>query len=265
MGPSPWPTRSICPVCDGRVGVGRPSVRGPRRSRYHPRGRVGQRAGRRRACPEPAQSQASVSTSSVTTGPGSRLQVRVLPGAPLMLKPAPAARKTSGGRCRRRSRTSVWTSAARAATATAGWSAVQRQGGLGGRQPLGGAGGALLATGGPLDQAGQADGTGGQRLRRAVAFQHRQVGLAELDGQRAGRQQLADQVLDAPLVGGGLAGEPIGRAHAAVQRRPGRILQPQRVQPGRVDNGSRARCRRRCRLPWRAATAPAAGRGPWRS
>jgi DnaK suppressor protein len=35
----------------GRVGVGRPSLRGARRRRHHPRGRAGQRGGRRRARP----------------------------------------------------------------------------------------------------------------------------------------------------------------------------------------------------------------------
>jgi hypothetical protein len=44
-----------------------------------------------------------------------------------------------------------------------------------------------------------------------------------------------DQVLDAALVGGGSLGEPIGGPHAAVQRRPGRLRQLERVQPGRVD------------------------------
>jgi hypothetical protein len=44
-----------------------------------------------------------------------------------------------------------------------------------------------------------------------------------------------DQVLDAALVGRGLAGEPITGPHAAVQRRPGRVQQLEGVQPGRVD------------------------------
>jgi DnaK suppressor protein len=35
----------------GRVGVGQPSLRGPRRRRHHPRGRAGQRGERRRAGP----------------------------------------------------------------------------------------------------------------------------------------------------------------------------------------------------------------------
>jgi hypothetical protein len=67
------------------------------------------------------------------------------------------------------------------------------------------------------------------------ALEHGQVGLAELADKWAGRQQLMDQVLDTALVGGGSLGEPIGGPHAAVQRRPGRIRQLERVQPGRVD------------------------------
>jgi len=35
----------------GRAGVGQPSLRGPRRSRHHPRGSTGRRGGRRRADP----------------------------------------------------------------------------------------------------------------------------------------------------------------------------------------------------------------------
>jgi hypothetical protein len=67
------------------------------------------------------------------------------------------------------------------------------------------------------------------------ALEHGQVGLAELAGQGAGRQQLLDQVLDAALVAGGLLGEPVTSPHAAVQRRPGRVWQLEGVQPGRVD------------------------------
>ena len=58
---------------------------------------------------------------------------------------------------------------------------------------------------------------------------------AELTGQRAGWQQLADQVLEAPLVAGGGLGEPVTGPHPAVQRRPGGIRQLQRVQPGGID------------------------------
>ena len=67
------------------------------------------------------------------------------------------------------------------------------------------------------------------------ALEHGQVGLAELAGQRAGRQQLMDQVLDAALVAGGLPGEPVTSPHATVQRRPGRVRQLEGMQPGRVD------------------------------
>jgi hypothetical protein len=58
---------------------------------------------------------------------------------------------------------------------------------------------------------------------------------AELAGEWAGRQQLADQAFDAPLVVGGLAGEPVTSPHAAVQRRRGRVRQLEGVQPGGVD------------------------------
>jgi hypothetical protein len=100
----------------------------------------------------------------------------------------------------------------------------------------GGSAGALLAVGGLGDQAGKPGFAGGQqRMRVRPALEHGQVGLAELADKWAGRQQLADQVLDAALVGGGGLGEPVAGPHAAVQRRPGRIRQLEGVQPGRVD------------------------------
>jgi hypothetical protein len=114
--------------------------------------------------------------------------------------------------------------------------AVQLECGTGGGQPLLSSLGALL-TGrcGPQHplQPGMADGHQGMGV--GPALEHGQVGLAELADKWAGRQQLMDQVLDAPLVAGSLAGEPVTSSHAAVQRRPGRVRQLQGVQPGRVD------------------------------
>jgi DNA-directed RNA polymerase specialized sigma24 family protein len=94
-----------------------------------------------------------------------------------------------------------------------------------------------VAVRGAADQPGEpAEPEGQQRLGVATeAFQHRQVGLAEVTGQRAGGQQLADQVLDAPLVGGSLLGEPVAGPHPAVQRRPLRTGQRKGAQPGWVD------------------------------
>jgi hypothetical protein len=114
--------------------------------------------------------------------------------------------------------------------------AVQLEGGVGGGQPLLGPLGALL-TGRCGGQQPLQPGTAGghQGMGVGPAFEHGQVGLAELAGQGAGRQQLMDQVLDAALVAGGLLGEPITSPHAAVQCRPGRVWQLQGVQPGRVD------------------------------
>jgi len=114
--------------------------------------------------------------------------------------------------------------------------AVQLERGVGGGQPLGGPVGALLTgrCGGqhPL-QPGAARGHQGMGV--CPALECGQVGLAELAGQGAGRQQLLDQVLDAALVAGGLPGESVTRPHAAVQRRPGCVRQLEGVQPGRVD------------------------------
>jgi hypothetical protein len=111
------------------------------------------------------------------------------------------------------------------------------QRGAGGLEPLGGAGGALVAARGVTDQPREPAGPGAkQRVGVAAkAFQHRQVGHAELADQGAGGQQLTDQVLDAALVAGALLGEPVAGAHAAVQRRPFGAGQRQRVQPGQVD------------------------------
>jgi hypothetical protein len=115
--------------------------------------------------------------------------------------------------------------------------AIQLQGGAGGGKPVGGALLAVLAARGLADQPGKPAGAGGQQRVGvgAKAFQHRQVGHAELAGKRAGGQQLADQVLDAALVAGALLGEPVAGPHAAVQRRPLGAGQRQGVQPGRVD------------------------------
>jgi hypothetical protein len=101
-------------------------------------------------------------------------------------------------------------------------------------------GGALLAVmpaRGLADQPGKPRGAGGQQRVGvgAKAFQHGQVGHAQLADQRAGGQQLADQVLDAALVLGALLGEPVAGAHAAVQRGPLSAGQRKWVQPGRVD------------------------------
>jgi len=70
-----------------------------------------------------------------------------------------------------------------------------------------------------------------------VALEHGQVGLAEVAGERGGGQQLADQVFDALLVLRAGLGEPVGGAHAPVQRGALGVGQLQRAQPGRVDQG----------------------------
>ena len=101
---------------------------------------------------------------------------------------------------------------------------VQLECGAGGAEPLVGPGRALLAVGGLGDHPGQPGTAGGQqRVGVGVAFQHRQVGLAELASQWRHRHELTDQVLDAPLVAGGGLGQPVTGAHPAVQRRPGGI------------------------------------------
>jgi len=101
---------------------------------------------------------------------------------------------------------------------------VQLEGGAGGAEPLVGPGRALLAVGGLGDHPGQPGTAGGQqRVGVGVAFQHRQVGLAELASQWRHRHELTDQVFDGPLVAGGGLGQPVTGAHPAVQRRPGGI------------------------------------------
>jgi hypothetical protein len=118
--------------------------------------------------------------------------------------------------------------------------AVQLQRSVGGGQPLGGPLSTQVAVGGSGDHPDKPGPAGGQQgVGIGVAFQHGQVGVAEVAGQRAAGQQLAGQVLDPALVGGGLAGEPVGGADPAVQRRPVRVRQHRRVQPGRVDQRQR--------------------------
>ena len=90
--------------------------------------------------------------------------------------------------------------------------------------------------GGLGDHPGKPGASGSdQRVRVGPALQDGQVGRSELAGQRATGQQLADQILDAPLVAGGGPGEPVAGPHPAVQRRPLGIGQPKGVQPGGVD------------------------------
>jgi hypothetical protein len=113
---------------------------------------------------------------------------------------------------------------------------VQLQRSPGGSQPLLGSRGSQVPTRCLGDHPGQPGAAHGQqRVRVGVAFQDRQVGHDELADQRACRQQLTDQVLEAPLVGGGLLGESVAGTHAAVQRRPGRVRQLKGMQPGGVD------------------------------
>jgi hypothetical protein len=113
---------------------------------------------------------------------------------------------------------------------------VQLECGAGGAEPLVGPGRALLAVGGLDDHPGQPGTAGGQqRVGVGVAFQHRQVGVAELASQWRHGHELTDQVLDAPLVAGSGLGQPITGPHPAIQRRPRGIRQHQRVQPGGID------------------------------
>ena len=68
---------------------------------------------------------------------------------------------------------------------------------LRGGGPLRGPRLALVAAGRGADQRGQLGRPGGQqRAGVGLAFQHRQVGLAHLAGQRGHRRQLPHQVLD---------------------------------------------------------------------
>ena len=84
----------------------------------------------------------------------------------------------------------------------AGWSPYSSRAAWAAGQPLLGSVGALL-TGRCLARAPVQPGTadGHQRMGVGPALEDGQVGLAELAGKRAGRQQLADQVFDAALVG----------------------------------------------------------------
>jgi len=123
----------------------------------------------------------------------------------------------------------------RAGEAGGGVAAVEIQRSAGGVQPLAGALSALVVVRGLGDQRGQPRGAQlEQGTRVGVALQYGQVRGAEAAAQRAGRQQLAGQVLDPGLVLGGLAGEPAGRADPPLQRRPLGAGQHQRGQPGRV-------------------------------
>ena len=106
----------------------------------------------------------------------------------------------------------------------------------GGIEPLAGAFGVLVVAGGLGDQSSQpGQASPGQGSGVGVAFQDGQVGGAEVAAKRAHRQQLAGQVPDPGLVLGGLAGEPVGGADPAVQRRPAGAGQLQRLQPGPIE------------------------------
>jgi hypothetical protein len=91
---------------------------------------------------------------------------------------------------------------------------------LRGGGPLRGPRLALVAAGRGADQRGQLGRPGGQqRPRVSVTFQHLQVGLAHVTGQRGHRHQLPHQVLDPGLVPGGLLGEPVTSPHPPAQDR----------------------------------------------
>ena len=75
---------------------------------------------------------------------------------------------------------------------------------------------------------------GQQGARVSVAFQDRQVGLAEVAGQRGHRHQLPDQVLDPHLVLAGRPGEPVAGPDPPVQRGRVRAGQLELLQPARV-------------------------------
>ena len=111
---------------------------------------------------------------------------------------------------------------------------VQLDGRLRGGGPLRGPRLALVAAGRGADQRGQLGRPGGQqRPRVSVAFQHLQVGLAQVAGQRGHRHQLPHQVLDPGLVPGGLLGEPVAGPHPPVQGRLVPLGQLQLDQPVR--------------------------------
>ena len=114
---------------------------------------------------------------------------------------------------------------------------IQGEGSLGRGHPLAGPLVAQVVMRCPGDQHGQPPGAGlYQHIRIGEAFQHGQVGNAEVAGERAHRQYLADQVLDAYLMLGCLPGQAVGGPHPAVQGRSGRVGQAQLDQPGGVDD-----------------------------
>jgi len=113
--------------------------------------------------------------------------------------------------------------------------AVELKRGCRGGPPVIGPGGALLSLGGLGDHRQQSGSPGSQqRPRVCPPFQHCQVGLGQVPGQRAVGQQLAGQVLDPPLVQRTLLGQPVTGPHPAVQRSGLRAVgQLQRLQaPG---------------------------------
>nr|WP_308259611.1 hypothetical protein [Pseudonocardia sp. H11422] len=106
-----------------------------------------------------------------------------------------------------------------------------------GRRPPGlGPLGALLPMRSLLDHAPKPGGSGGeQHARIGPPRQHRQVGRSEIPGQRGGRHQLPDQVLDPHLVLGRGPSQPVGGAHPPVQRRVMPVGQCQLAQPTGID------------------------------
>jgi hypothetical protein len=86
------------------------------------------------------------------------------------------------------------------------------------------------------DHCGEPLATGlDQHVRVGEAFQHGQIGGAEIPGGRGHRQQLADQVLDSPLVQRPLLGEPVRGLHPPVRRRSLGAGQLEGLQTGRVE------------------------------
>jgi len=113
--------------------------------------------------------------------------------------------------------------------------AIEFDGGGRGGAPLTGPLLALLLVRGGGDQGRELGFAGRQqRPRAAVVFQHGQVGLAQIPGQRGDRQQLPDQILDPGLVLTGRLGQPGTRADPPVQRRRSLTGQLQWLQPARV-------------------------------
>jgi len=96
-----------------------------------------------------------------------------------------------------------------------------------------------MTTGCPGDQTGQPGlAQAGQAVGVCARLQeHGQVGVGQIAGQRAERQELPNQVLEARLVDRAEPGQTIAHTHPAIESRMFMTAQLEREQALRADDG----------------------------